>query len=254
MGLPGTYTGSGIYPADRARPLFRRLHDQLVLERVPGNPGPYVRPPLRAGVPARPGGEGAGGDLPPEKSGRRLQGRHPRSPAETRSEKERQTHRAGRRRPGLSHRRPRSRPARLPLRGVRPGSKSRRNDPHANPEIPPARFRHRRGMRLHPRPWRRIPRRQAHRQHEGAAGRKLGCDLRRLRRAARARPRHSRPQGSGQEYSYRHRLALVGLVRPHRQDRQARRRARRRQHRDGLLPLRPPARRRTGRCRRPLRL
>ena len=49
----------------------------------------------------------------------------------------------------------------------------RRHDAHADPEIPPAGRRDRRGVRLHPRSRRRIHRRQAHRQHEGAAGRRL---------------------------------------------------------------------------------
>ena len=138
-----------------------------------------------------------------------------RAAAEAGAAEERQAHRAGRRRARLAHRRARSRAARLSLRGVRQRSQSRRHDPLANPEIPPARRRHRRGMRLHPRSRRRIPRRQAHRQHEGAAGGRLGRDLRRLRRAARARSRHSRPQGSGQEHPYRHRLAVLGVVRPH---------------------------------------
>src|SRR5215207_7177423 len=43
--------------------------------------------------------------------------------------------------------------------------------------------------------------------------------------------------------SHRNRLARLGLVRPYRQDRQARHRARRRQHRDGLLPHRAASRR-----------
>ena len=130
------------------------------------------------------------------------------------------------------------------VRGVRRRSQSRRHDPHADSEIPPARQRHRRGDRLHPRPRRRFPRRQPHRQHEGAAGGRLGRGVRRLRRAARPRPRHSRPQGSRQEHPHRHRLAVLGVVRPRQQDRQARDRARRRQHRHGLLPLGAPARRR----------
>ncbi len=46
-----------------------------------------------------------------------------------------------------------------------------------------------------------------------AAG--LRRDLRRLRRAARPRPRHSRPQGSRREDPHRHRLAVVGVVRSH---------------------------------------
>jgi hypothetical protein len=74
-------------------------------------------------------------------------------------------------------------------------------------------------------------------------GRELRCDLCRLRRSARPRARHSRPQGSGKQHSHRHRLALKRVVRSHRQDRQARDRARRWQHRDGLLPHRAPARR-----------
>ena len=91
---------------------------------------------------------------------------------------------------------------------------------------------------------RRIPRRQAHRQPQGAAGGRLGCGVRRLRRAARTRARHSRPQGSGCQYPYRHRLAVVRFVWTYQQDRQARDRARRRQHCDGLLPLLAPPRRR----------
>ncbi len=145
MGLPGAHAGTGIYPPDRARPLFRRLHDQLALECVSGNSRTHLRPSLRAGLPARARRERTGGDLPPEARGGRLQGRHPRSAAQARAEEKRQTHRAGRRRPGLAHRRARPRPARLPLRCIRRRSESRRHDPHANSEIPSAGFRHRRG-------------------------------------------------------------------------------------------------------------
>ena len=49
---------------------------------------------------------------------------------------------------------------------------------------------------------------------------------------------------AAQQYPHRHRLALQRVVRPHRQDRQTRDRARRRQYRDGLLPHRAPPRRR----------
>src|SRR6516162_4415332 len=156
----------------------------------------------------------------------------------------RQAHRAGGRRPRLAHGRARPRAARLSLRGVRPGPEGRRHDPHANPALPSAGIHHRRGMRLHPQSRHRISRRQAHRQPQGAAGGGLGCGLRRLRRAARPRSRHSRPQGSGGEHPYRHRLAFVGLLRPRQQHWQARDRARRRQHRHGLLPLVAPPRRR----------
>ena len=54
------------------------------------------------------------------------------------------------------------------------------------------------------------------------------------------------PQRGGGAHPHRHRLALVGVVRPRHVDRQARHRARRRQHRDGLLPqLEAPRRRAT---------
>ena len=48
--------------------------------------------------------------------------------------------------------------------------------------------------------------------------------------------RHPRPQRSDREHPHRHRLARIGRLRPHRQDRRARAHHRRRQHRDGLLP------------------
>ncbi len=63
---------------------------------------------------------------------------------------ERQARRAGRRRPGLADGGARSRAARLSLHRVRCRSGSGRHDAHADPEIPPAQFRHRRGDRLHP--------------------------------------------------------------------------------------------------------
>ena len=79
-------------------------------------------------------------------------------------------------------------------------------------------------------------------QPEGAAGRRLRRDLRGLRCTSWSRPADpGPPRGSGQ-HSYRHRLAVLRVVRPHQQDRQAGDRAWRRQHRDGLLPLLTPAR------------
>ena len=82
----------------------------------------------------------------------------------------------------------------------------------------------------------------------------LRRDLRRLRRPARPRARNPGPQGSRQEHPHRHRLALERVVRPHHLDQQARHRARRRQHRDGLLPHRAPSRRRGRQGDRALRL
>ncbi len=76
-------------------------------------------------------------------------------------------------------------------------------------------------------------------------GRGLRRGLRRQRRAARPRPRRPGPRGSRGEHPHRHRLAVERVVRPHHAHRQARHRARRRQHGDGLLPQRaPPGRRR----------
>ena len=167
---------------------------------------------------------------------------------------QRQAHRAGRRRPRLAHRRARSRADGLRMRRVRRRLPLRRHDALADPEIPPARQGDRRGVQLHPRSRRRVPRRPSDRQPEDAARRRLGRGVRRLRRAARARTRYSGPQGSQEEHPHRHRLALLGLVRPRHQDRQARDRARRRQHRDGLLPLLAPPRRRGRQGDRALRL
>src|SRR5215831_14015176 len=199
---------------------------------------------MRTGVPARARGERAGRNLPPQTGGGRLQGRYPRPLAQAGGRQEWQAHRAGGRRPRLAHGRARPGAARLSLRGVRPGPQGRRHDPHADSALPSAGIDHRRGMRLYPQPRHRISRRQAHRQSQGAAGGRLGCDLRRLGRAAGPRSRRSRPQGSGGEHPYRHRLALIGLLGPRQQNRQARDRARRRQHRHGLLPLVAPSRRR----------
>ena len=68
---------------------------------------------------------------------------------------------------------------------------------------------------LHHRPRHGDAARPAHRQPEGAAGRRLRRDLRRLRRAARARPADPRPPRGRRQHPYRHRLAVLGLVRPH---------------------------------------
>ena len=83
----------------------------------------------------------------------------------------------------------------------------------------------------------RLRGRPAHRLDEGAAGARLRRGLRRLRRAARARPGDSRAPGGGRPHPHRHRLAGLGVVRPRQVGQAARHRARRRQHRDGLLPL-----------------
>ena len=125
----------------------------------------------------------------------------------------RQAHRDRRRRPRLAHRGPRSRAARLSLHRVRCRSQGRRHDADADSEIPAAGFGDRRGNRLHPQSRHRVQGRPAHRQPEEAAHREFRRDLRRLRRAARPRTRHSRPQGGRSQYPHRHRMARLGLVR-----------------------------------------
>ncbi len=245
MGVPGPYPGAGIYPHGRGAALHRRVHGQLVFEHLPRHSRAHLRPPVRAGLPARPGrgGRAAGGDLPAEARRRRQQGRHHPLSAGDPAREERQAHRAGRRRPGLVDRRPRPAAARLSVRRVRRRRQGRRDDAHADPAVPPARASHRRGGRPDPRHGGRAPLWRAGAQPEGIAGRGLGRGLRRLRRPARARPRPPRPPGGGGERPYRHRLAVERFVWSRRQDRPPRRRARRRQHRDGLLPLVAPARR-----------
>ena len=132
VGMPGAHARPRIHPIDRRGSLQRRLHDQLEVQRVSGDSRAHLRPPLRASLPARTGRERAGGDLSPQTRRRRLQGRHPRPPAEARQGQERQAHRAGRRRTGFAHRGSRPGPTWLPLRGVRPGPESGRHDPHAD--------------------------------------------------------------------------------------------------------------------------
>ena len=55
VGLSGPHPGPRIHPVDRSRPLQRRVHGQLGVERLPRNPRPHLRSPLRARLPARPG-------------------------------------------------------------------------------------------------------------------------------------------------------------------------------------------------------
>ena len=55
VGVPGAHARPRIHPVDRRRPLQRRLHDQLEVQRVSGDSRAHLRPPLRAGLPARDG-------------------------------------------------------------------------------------------------------------------------------------------------------------------------------------------------------
>ncbi len=253
VGLPGAHAGAGIHSPDRGRPLQRRLHDQLAVERVPGNSRSHLRSPVRTGLPPGARRGRTGRDLPAEAGRRRLQGRHSRAPAEACPD-EWQEDRAHRRWPGVADRGARSGAARIPMRRLRSGSGCGRHDALADPEVSAARLGDRRRVRLRPRPWRRVCRRPAHRQSQGAAGGRLGRDLRRLRCAARPRPRYSRPHGSGEECPHRHRLARECVLRPRQPDRRARHCAGWRQHGDGLLPHGAPPRRHRRQGRGALRL
>ena len=198
-------------------------------QRLPRHPRPHLRPPLRTGVPARPRrGEQrrearAGRDLPAQARRRRLQGRHARAPAEAGDAEERQAHRLRRRRPVVADRRARPRAARLPRHRVRGRSQGRRLHAHAGAALPPAGSGDRRGNRLHPRPRRRFPSAaSASSRCSALLGEGLRRGVRRLRRAARARPRPAGPPGSRGQDPHRHRLAGVGLLRPCHRGRQAR--------------------------------
>ncbi len=244
MGLSGAHTRPRIYPVDRRRTLQRRLHDQLEIERVSGDSRTHLRSSVRAGLPPRPRRGNAGRDLPTEARRRRLQGRRQGPDAQDCGRRTASALRSSAEAP------PRSTVAR-DLAPIGYHCTVFDADPKAG------------GMMRSQIPKFRLPDsvideetdyilnlgidfKGGHRidSLKKLLGRELRRDLCRLRRAARPRTRPSRPQGSRQEHPHRHRLALQRLVRPYRQGRQARHRARRRQHRDGLLPHRAPARRR----------
>jgi formate dehydrogenase beta subunit len=84
----------------------------------------------------------------------------------------------------------RPRTARLRGRDLRRRRPRRRHDAYPDPEIPVARRNHRRGNGLRSRPRRRLPRRPVRQFAEKPARRRLRRGLRRLRGAARSRPRH----------------------------------------------------------------
>ena len=246
MGLPGAHAGARVHPPDRRRPLQPTPTWSTGSSNVfPGILGRTCDRPCepacrRGRVEDEPVAICRLKRVAADNKGD-IRDRLPSAPAI----EQRQARRADRRRPGLAHRRARPGAARLRGRPLRRRTARRRHDPHPDPALPPARGGDRRGGRLHPRP-RRLETRfgQRCRQPEGAARRRLRRGLRRHRRAARPRPRHPRPPGGRGQHPHRHRLAVQRLVRPCRQDRPARDRARRRQHRDGLLPHLAPARRR----------
>ena len=106
---------------------------------------------------------------------------------QARGGQERQARRARRRRPGLAHGRARSVAARLRGGPLRQGPAGGRDDAHADPQVPAAGKRARRGGRLRPRPHAGAAARPDDREPEGAARGRVRCRLRWQRRAARAR-------------------------------------------------------------------
>ena len=247
MGVPRPHPRSRIHPSDRPGPLWRRLHGQLGVERVSGHPGPHLRPPLRARLPARPRGgrecraARARGHLPPEARGGRFEGRRGGAHAAP-AAVQRQAHCLRGRGAGVADGGARPGAAGLSGDGVRRRAEGGRFHAPADSALSIARERDRRRDGLHFRARRRVQERPAPRVDEGAAGRRLRRRVRRLRRAARARSGYSRPQRGGRAHPHRHRLAGLGLVRARDQGRQARHRAGRWQHGDGLLPLGAAAR------------
>jgi hypothetical protein len=240
MGLPRPYPGSRVHPPDCFRPLLGGLPNQLALQCLSGHPRPRLRPPLRTCLPPRTGGQGTGRNLPPEARLRRPQGRHYRAPAARTDEEKRQTHRLRWRRSRFVDRGARPGRARLPGHCVRRRRGPGRHDAQPDSEVPPARQRDRRRMRLHHRPGGRNALQPVGRQPQGTAGRRLGRGLRRHRRAKGARCADPGPPGSRQAHSYRHRLAGQCGFRPYDEDCEARHCPRRRQYGDGLLPFGAP--------------
>ena len=151
---------------------------------------------------------------------------------------ERQEDRAHRRGPGVADGRERSDAARLRGHDLREAAAAGRPDAHQHPRLPAPRTGPRRGDRLHRRHGRRRPVQHAREQPEGAA-RQPGVRrrVRRQRRAERQGARHPRPARHRSDL-HRHRLARGDPFRPRRLGGQARADHRRRQHGDGLLPVR----------------
>ncbi len=146
------YAGAGVHPADRPGPVHRCLHAELGVERLPGHPGPRVRPPVRASLPPRshPGrrrDDGQGSEpeerrarrhLPAQTCRGRLQGRDRLVAAERAGEEERQARRADRRGAGFTHGGARPAAARLSRHAVREGPQRRRSHADQHPLVPPA--------------------------------------------------------------------------------------------------------------------
>ncbi len=95
------------------------------------------------------------------------------------------------------------------------GREGGRHDPHADPQVPAPGAGDRRGGGLHPRPRRRFPPQPPRRIAQGTPRARLRRGVHRLRRPARARPGPPRARGGGQAHPRGHRMARVGVLRPH---------------------------------------
>ncbi len=154
---------------------------------------------------------------------------------------QRQEDRLGRRRTGLADRRARPGAAGLSSRHLRWRHPRRRDDPQPDSQSSGCRKKSStRRSATSPRMGPEMRLGQRVDSLKGLLDEGLRRGLRRLRRAARTRPGSAGPAGGSGQHPYRHRLAVLGFVRPYQQDRPARDRAGRRQHGDGLLPVVAP--------------
>ena len=202
MGLPSPHARSRISPAHCRWPLRRVLRDQLVVQRVPGHPGPRLRPALRARLPARPRRRRACRHLPYEARGGRPEGRYLRPSAQSSRQEKWQARGVRRRRPRLAHCGARPRAGRLCRHYLRRRHASWRHDAQPNSKVPFARQRHRRRMWLCGRARRGGSAGPLDKQSRRATFGRLGCHFRGYRRTARARSGPARARRSGGECAY----------------------------------------------------
>ena len=242
VGVPRTHQRSRVHTADRSGGVLGGVPAQPRVERVPRNPRPHLRPSLRAGLPPHPHRRPAGGDLPPQAGGRRPARR--RSPTGCPRRPRRRTASGS---PASARARRRSRWPTISRRSATrspssrswppPGGLMRSNIPSFR--LPAAVLDEEIGMILGMGV--EIRYNTPGQQPEGAAGRGLRRRLRRQRRAQGQGAGAPRPPGGRRQRPHRHRLARVGGLRAHRQDRRAGAHHRRGQHRHGLLPHLAPA-------------
>ncbi len=206
--MSGPHQCARVHTVDRPGAVYGRVHVEPGVERVPGDPGADLRPPLRAGLPADPDRRRAGGDLPSQ--ARRLGSprRHRRPPSGDPEAEERAPCRLHRGRTGLADRRQRSPPDRLRGGDPRAARRAGGTDADQHPVLPTARGDPRRGDSDHHRHGRRPAPEHSREQSPRAPRAGLQRDLRGHRGAARQGPRHPRAPRE-RSHPHRHRLARV---------------------------------------------